>query len=55
MRKDLVGWMEQPAIFPTISNGLDDIQDSREKKKEKKIVSLRKKLSKYLLISFRRA
>jgi paraquat-inducible protein B len=26
--KDQVGWMEQPAIFPTISNGLDDIQDS---------------------------
>ncbi|MDP9010996.1 MAG: MlaD family protein [Pseudomonadota bacterium] len=26
--KDRVGWMEQPAIFPTISNGLDDIQDS---------------------------
>jgi len=26
--KDKVGWAEQPAIFPTISNGLDDIQDS---------------------------
>jgi paraquat-inducible protein B len=26
--RDRVGWMEQPAIFPTISNGLDDIQDS---------------------------
>jgi paraquat-inducible protein B len=26
--KDRVGWMEQPAIFPTISSGLDDIQDS---------------------------
>jgi len=26
--KDRVGWMEQPAIFPTISGGLDDIQDS---------------------------
>jgi paraquat-inducible protein B len=26
--KDRVGWSEQPAIFPTISNGLDDIQDS---------------------------
>jgi paraquat-inducible protein B len=26
--KDRVAWMEQPAIFPTISGGLDDIQDS---------------------------
>ena len=26
--KDRVNWMEQPAIFPTISSGLDDIQDS---------------------------
>jgi paraquat-inducible protein B len=26
--KDKVNWSEQPAIFPTISNGLDDIQDS---------------------------
>ena len=26
--KDRVGWADQPAIFPTISNGLDDIQDS---------------------------
>jgi paraquat-inducible protein B len=26
--KDGVAWMEQPAIFPTISSGLDDIQDS---------------------------
>jgi paraquat-inducible protein B len=26
--KDKVGWAEQPAIFPTISSGLDDIQDS---------------------------
>lgn len=26
--KDRVGWMEQPAIFPTIPSGLDDIQDS---------------------------
>jgi paraquat-inducible protein B len=26
--KDRVGWMEQPAIFPTISGGLEDIQDS---------------------------
>jgi paraquat-inducible protein B len=26
--KDRVAWMEQPAIFPTISSGLDDIQDS---------------------------
>jgi paraquat-inducible protein B len=26
--KDKVAWSEQPAIFPTISNGLDDIQDS---------------------------
>jgi paraquat-inducible protein B len=26
--KDKVNWSEQPATFPTISNGLDDIQDS---------------------------
>ena len=26
--KARVGWMEQPAVFPTISSGLDDIQDS---------------------------
>lgn len=26
--KDRVGWMEQPAIFPTVSGGLEDIQDS---------------------------
>ena len=26
--KDRVGWMQQPAIFPTISGGLEDIQDS---------------------------
>lgn len=26
--KERVGWAEQPAIFPTISAGLDDIQDS---------------------------
>jgi paraquat-inducible protein B len=26
--KDRVAWTEQPAIFPTISGGLDDIQDS---------------------------
>jgi paraquat-inducible protein B len=26
--KDNVGWAEQPAIFPTISSGIDDIQDS---------------------------
>jgi len=26
--KDRVGWADQPAIFPTISSGLDDIQDS---------------------------
>jgi paraquat-inducible protein B len=26
--RDRVDWMEQPAIFPTISGGLDDIQDS---------------------------
>jgi paraquat-inducible protein B len=26
--KDRVAWSEQPAIFPTISGGLDDIQDS---------------------------
>jgi paraquat-inducible protein B len=26
--KDRVAWGEQPAIFPTISGGLDDIQDS---------------------------
>jgi paraquat-inducible protein B len=26
--KDKVGWMDQPAVFPTISSGLDDIQDS---------------------------
>ncbi|HEY0799554.1 MAG TPA: MlaD family protein [Steroidobacteraceae bacterium] len=26
--KDRVGWMEQPAIFPTIPSGLEDIQDS---------------------------
>ena len=26
--KDRVAWREQPAIFPTISSGLDDIQDS---------------------------
>ena len=26
--KDKVGWAGQPAIFPTISSGLDDIQDS---------------------------
>jgi paraquat-inducible protein B len=26
--KDRVAWVEQPAIFPTISGGLDDIQDS---------------------------
>jgi paraquat-inducible protein B len=26
--KEKVGWSEQPAIFPTISSGLDDIQDS---------------------------
>jgi paraquat-inducible protein B len=26
--KDTVGWSDQPAIFPTISSGLDDIQDS---------------------------
>ncbi len=26
--RDRVGWMEQPAIFPTVSSGLDDIQDS---------------------------
>ncbi len=26
--KERVGWAEQPAIFPTISSGLDDIQDS---------------------------
>jgi paraquat-inducible protein B len=26
--KDKVGWADQPAIFPTISSGLDDIQDS---------------------------
>ena len=26
--KDRVAWMEQPAVFPTISSGLDDIQDS---------------------------
>jgi paraquat-inducible protein B len=26
--KDRVNWMEQPAIFPTISGGLEDLQDS---------------------------
>jgi paraquat-inducible protein B len=26
--KDRVDWMDQPAVFPTISSGLDDIQDS---------------------------
>ena len=26
--KDRVGWADQPATFPTISSGLDDIQDS---------------------------
>ena len=26
--KDRVDWIDQPAIFPTISSGLDDIQDS---------------------------
>jgi paraquat-inducible protein B len=26
--KDRVNWMEQPAIFPTIAGGLEDIQDS---------------------------
>ena len=26
--KDRVAWSEEPAIFPTISSGLDDIQDS---------------------------
>jgi paraquat-inducible protein B len=26
--KERVGWMEQPAIFPTIPSGLEDIQDS---------------------------
>jgi paraquat-inducible protein B len=26
--KDKVSWNDQPAIFPSISNGLDDIQDS---------------------------
>jgi paraquat-inducible protein B len=26
--RDRVNWMERPAIFPTISGGLDDIQDS---------------------------
>jgi paraquat-inducible protein B len=26
--KEKVAWTEQPAIFPTISSGLDDIQDS---------------------------
>jgi paraquat-inducible protein B len=26
--KDKVGWADQPAVFPTISSGLDDIQDS---------------------------
>ena len=26
--KDRVNWIEQPAIFPTISGGLEDIQDS---------------------------
>jgi paraquat-inducible protein B len=26
--KDRVGWMQQPAIFPTISGGLEDIQES---------------------------
>jgi len=26
--KDRVDWMDQPAIFPTISGGLEDIQDS---------------------------
>jgi paraquat-inducible protein B len=26
--KDQVDWMDQPAVFPTISSGLDDLQDS---------------------------
>ena len=26
--KDRVDWMDQPAVFPTISSGLEDIQDS---------------------------
>lgn len=26
--REKVGWSEQPAIFPTVSSGLDDIQDS---------------------------
>jgi paraquat-inducible protein B len=26
--KERVGWKEEPAVFPTISSGLDDIQDS---------------------------
>jgi paraquat-inducible protein B len=26
--KDRVDWMDQPAVFPTISSGLDDLQDS---------------------------
>jgi paraquat-inducible protein B len=33
-----VGWSEQPAVFPTVSNGLDEIQDS--------IASIARKLSK---------
>jgi paraquat-inducible protein B len=36
--KDKVAWSEQPAIFPTISNGLDDIQDS--------VASIARKLNK---------
>jgi paraquat-inducible protein B len=36
--KDKVTWSEQPAIFPTIANGLDDIQDS--------VASIARKLNK---------
>ena len=36
--KDRVAWSEQPAIFPTISSGLDDIQDS--------VASIARKLNK---------
>jgi paraquat-inducible protein B len=36
--KEKVAWMESPAIFPTISSGLDDIQDS--------VASIARKLNK---------
>jgi paraquat-inducible protein B len=45
--KDKIWWNEQPPIFPTVSNGLDEIQDS--------VASIARKLSKvpFDQISFR--